>query len=348
MKTKIYLLIILFTLNLINIHSTDLSVIEFNIRAFDSSKNDPSNSIYYADKSIDENLEFKLWDEYVFSLYIKSLSYRILGEDKLSFETINQANDYLVSNNLIFDNRNFYVFYGETLLKFKEYKKLLELLSKEKIISILDNESLIEFNILKFKTELLLNKSIDLEKLDKTLTLSQNLEIPELISKVYVLYGDFYIDSSIQKSQSYYLKAVEVGDTYYSALALFKLGKLLDNINYIREAYITSEFVGDYGLIYEILTDLALRYKRRSDYKNLSLTLESINYITEKNSNFLLIQSKKIEKFGYEKEKLALELEKSNSNQSLMFLIIVSMGVAILFLIIMLSIQSYRLRGYNL
>ncbi len=347
-KTKFYLLILFCTLNLINIHSTDQMVLEFNRRALDSIENDPSSSLYYADKSIDENLKLNLWDEYILSLYIKSVSYKKIGEDKLSFDTIIQADDYLISNNLIFENKDFYIFYGKTLLNFKEYEKLQDLLSMAAIISTLDDKSLIEFTILKFKNELVLNKNIDFEQLEQMLTLSKNLEIPELISELYVLYGDLYIDSSDKKSQSYYIKAAEVGNTYYSAMGLFKLGKLLNSINYIKEAYIVSELVGDYGLTYDILIDLSNRYKSISDYKNLSLTLQSINYITEKNSNFLLIQSKKVEKFGYDKEKLALELEKSNSNTSIMFLIIVSMGVAILFLIIMLSIQSYRLRGYNL
>lgn len=341
------LILAAFILSIFSLSAQDM-VKEYNNRALSSIETDPATAIYYGEKSIRENSDIKSKSEYARSLYIEVRAWDVLGDRVKLLSVLELLESFLYNNTINDFESSAYVYIAEKLLELKQYDLLNEFITRKRVVSMLDDKDLAIFNILKIRYDLSQNIPVDREKVDNILSLAISLKIPDLIARAYYLYGDYTYEKDANSSIFYYKKATDHGNSYYCALAYKKLGELYNSENYYREAVIVSQVVGDYNLKENALRDLAGFYKERSNFKDLSFTIESLEYLNLQHSNFITTQYKKLEAFGIEQETLKLELERSENQRSLMVTLIISMSGIILFLTVMLLIQSYRLRGFNI
>lgn len=323
-------------------------ILAFNSRAESDIYLTPALSIYYADKSIDKNIEMENKDEYIRSLFILAKAYTIIDDLYMAENFITKAIDYINQQDYIYDNSSFYIFVVRSLYAYGNYEVLTELISNESIVSILNDRALIEFNIINIKMDITLNNKINFELLKNSKALCHSFDFMDLEAELNIIHGDFVLNTNGNLAKTLYNKAVEIADPVQLTEALFRLGDMSGSIEYIEQAFLISEKFDNYNLSKKILDKLSSEYKARKDYKNLTLTLNKIKYYSNKKGLFLLNQYKKLYNFGYHKEQLALELETAHSLIYLFTRVIISMGVIILVLIIFLSIQSYRLRGFNI
>jgi len=340
-------ILLIFLLSLCPLFSIEKEISVFNTRAFNSLDLDPSNALYFADKSIylNNNSDKK---EYLYSLYIKARALDILNEKFLLIDTVKEGFNIIKEGNIKLDNNLFILFIAETFLKYEMYEELDTLLTIEELVASLDDREVVYFSILRFKLNFELGIEIDLNKFEQILNLSKSLENDEILAMVYNFFGEYYKDIDLQKSLSYFLKSSEFEMSPYGVQSLLALGEITNSTNYLKEAYLVSKFINKDPLEIEVLKSLCQKYKKVGDYKNLSIVQEDLIALQEKYSNFILLQNKKIQRLGFNQEVLLDKLEKSKTKESFLQLILISMAVAIFFFIIVLSVQSYRLRGFNI
>lgn len=346
MRIKTLFLLIFLLFKFSSIYSQEIA--ELNTRAEDDIFFNSSTSIYYAENAIDNNIDNLNIEEYIRSLFILAKAYNRLDDFYNVSDKLSLAFKYLEIKGYSYVKSDFYIFSGRFFYKNENYDLLENLLTNEKIISFLDNRGLIEFNILRNYLNIIENKEVDFNIIDNSIALSRTNNFKDLEGELNILYGDSIVKIDKNRAKSYYRKVIEINETASLAKAYLRLGDLDSNIEYLEQSLLVSESLDDNSLTMEILSHLYDGYKLRGEYKNLVTTTEKMKYFNDKKNTFLLKQYKELYNFSYEKDILKLELEESYSQVSLLKLIIISMGVIILFLIIILSIQSYRLRGVNL
>lgn len=340
-------LLIILTFLLLHISTiTSQEVLELNTRAEADIFRDPSSSIYYAENAIDNNIDRQNTEEYIKSLYILMRSYNRLGDLYMVDNLIDRALSFLKSKGYNNGVSDFYIYCCRFLYEAKKIEKLNDILSNESIISILDNRGLIEFNIIKLYLSTI--EDIDSSIIEQSIALCNTNGFIELESELHIFYGDYIVDKDITKARSHYKKVTEITNSNFLVEANIRLGQLSGSIEYLEQALLASEQLDDNQLSLEVLDLLHIEYLERLDYKNLTSTIDKQKYFNDKYNLFLTKQYQKLYNFSYYKEKATLELEESNSLNSLLITFVISLGAALIVLIILLSIQTYRLRGYNL
>ncbi|MGL1894400.1 MAG: hypothetical protein OCD02_22405 [Spirochaetaceae bacterium] len=335
---------LLFISSCINIYSNEFSIQEYNIRALEDWQNSPANALFYADLAIDKNLEISLKEDYIDSLYIKSLSYKVLEEDYYVLYNLSLAFNYLKDNGYFYTNSDFYLFYANTMFERKEYLLLEQILTTDIITSKLSDQNRLSFDILNIKLNVELNNNIDFGLIDNILNLAEDFETTAHIAEIYLLKADLLMSSNIELAKRNYLNVIKTDNEKFSALAYLRLGEINKNKSYLERSYLLSEKIGDYEIKLQILNSLIDLYEQTGDFKKLAETYQHLDYIRNRHNIFLITQQKEINNYNYEKTKLSNELKKSNSQITFFELIIRFMGVLLVLLIIFLSIQSYRLR----
>jgi len=346
MRIKIFTFLIILISISNNIYTQEVG--ELNSRAEEEINLNSALGIYYAESALDKNIDNKNINEYIRSLYILGKSYDRIGDTYRSGFYLETVLDELSNNGYGIIDSDFYIFLGKYYYTNRMYDKLHQLLSNNLVISFLDEKGLIEFNILKINLTISENNEIDVNIIDQSIALCSANGYRSLEAQLYIIYGDYILNSNKGRAISYYNRALELSDNYFSALAYLKLGINNNRIEYIEKALLASEAIDDYNLIKSSLLELHDMYKIEEDFKNLAITIEKIKYLNEKESSFLINQYKELLDSSYYNEKLTLTLEEKNTQISSLYLVIISLGVAIIVLIIFLSIQSYRLRGFNL
>lgn len=351
-KYRFFLLVC--TLLCFSLFGDDDRIIEFNQRASESIDDDPSIAIYYAEMSLDIN-KYSNREEYVNSNFIKSQAYYNLNDLRAAGIESTLAYKFIKEENYFYKNSSFYVFYGMYLFEVRQYTELGELLTNEEILELLDDWSLLYFNLLKIKRDLFFDKDNIEELLNSSIEVGLNLSANDILGEFYIIYGDIYFNINLERSRDYYQSALELGDDKISAKALLKLGQVyrewqtpFRSINYLEKAYLITEELKEYKLTVDILNNLSESYRDVGDYKNLSITEERINYHNKKEYEFLLKEQIELVSDDFQLEKLSLELDLSKKSLTNFKLISLILGSIILFLIIILSIQQYKIRAYHI
>lgn len=351
---KKYLILLLFIFGY-GLFANDERITEFNQRALDSWKKDPSISLYYVEKSLDLNTEVINRDEYINSYYIKSLCYDALEDYEKVGICSTYAYNFIKENNYFYKESEFYTFYAGVLFDQGQYSELEELLGNKEVIDILDDSSLLYFNLLKIKRDLFFDKEGIEEQLKKSITVGKNLALNDVLGELYITYGDYSLEKDLTISRDLYQLALEMGIDKISVKALLKLGYVYrewespyKSVNYLERALLISELLDDYGLTTEILDNLAEGYRQIGDYKNLSITKERLNYVYKKKFTFLIEEHRQNLDNNYFYQKLNMELERSKNDLSFSRLIILILAVVLIFLIIALSILQYKIRVYKI
>ncbi len=356
MKNKIlfWLFLLLTTLNL---YSNSELVQEYNARAEESIINDPFMAIYYGFKAIDENRDIVKpilkgvntedseeeqinYNNYINSLLILSKAYGNIEEFDKQFNYIEMAFPGVNNNEDL-------IYIAESLYNLGKLDDLKSMLTNGDIVNNLDERALVVFNLLKIKLNASNVSKTEFDLLDRTVNICINKNYTDLLAKVYSLYGDLLFTVNTERSMEYYYKASELNG-YYSAYSLLKLGLYYKSVNYLTEAYLFSEGLSDYKLSKDIIAALIERYDSLKDYKSKSQYLDRLLYLEKNYSNFLLIQRIKNERYSFEREKFLFDKEELKNKNRLYFTVIVASGIVILMLIVLLSVQTFRLRHYKL
>lgn len=321
----------------------------------DTWEDDPSGSIYYADKSLDLNDDYKNRDEFVNSHYIKALAYSSMDEYRKAISSLNVAYKYIQNEKYFYTNSNFYTFYIEVQFIRGQYSELSELLSNKSVVDILDERALLIFNLYKLKRDIIFERDNVTELIKNSISAGQNLEYKDVLGELYILYGDYLFESDLRKSRDFFQRALELGDERITVESLLKLGLIYRewkqysrSLNFLERAYLSAEVLDNYKLTSNVLKELSTGYQIQSDYKNLGIIKERENHINKRRYDFLLQEQAEILDTSYLNEKLSDTVIKNNSRITIMYLIIISLSIIIVFLIVFISIQSYKLRVYKL
>lgn len=334
--------------------SEENPVREYNERAMETWSDDPSASIYYADKSIDMN-NFKNREEFVNSHYIKALAYSSVNNYRKAINSLNTAYKFIQEKKYFYTNSQFYSFLIEVQFIQGQYSEMAELLSNKNVIESLNEKALLTFNLYKLKRDIIFNRDNITELIESNITAAEKLEYKDVLGDLYILYGDYLFELDLKKARDLYQLALDLGNDKISTLALYKLGLVYREWNtfkrsnkFLERAYLLSETAGDYQLTSSIFKTLAEGYRTVGDYKSLSLTRERENHFQKKHYAYLLKEQTDLLDTNYLNQKLSDEGIKSESRISIMNLIILSLAIITISLIIFISILSYRLRVYKL
>lgn len=354
MQNRLLILTIFFTLPFF-LTSEENSVKEYNNRAMETWRDDPSASIYYADKSLDLNNGYKDQEEAVNSHYIKALAYSSINNYRKAINSLNLAYKFIQSENYFYNNSQFYSFLIEVQFIQGQYSEMSELLSNKSVVDDLNEKALLVFNLYKLKRDIVFNRDNITEIIESNITAAEKLEYQDVLGQLYILYGDYLFEADLKKSRDLYQLALDIGDSKVSATALFKLGlinrewdRYKRSNKYLERAYLLSETVDDYQLSSSIFKELAVGYRTVGDYKNLSLIRERESHFNKKHYVYLLKEQTDIQDTNYLNQKLSDEVIKSESRITIMNLIILSLAIITISLIVFISILSYRLRVYKL
>lgn len=333
----------------------DGRIMEFNQRAAESLNSDPSTAIYYADKSLDVNKEGSNRDEFINSNFIKAQSYGLISDRYLQGIIYTDAYKIITTEGYFYKNSNFYTSYGDYLLEVGQFTELETLVTNKQLNKILDKESKLYFNLLKIKKDIFFDEKDIEDEINRSITESIEIKANNILGDLYIIYGDFNLDSNLDLAKNHYQKALELGLDTISAKALLKLGyvNIQENspykgVNYLKRAFLSAEAIDDNKLTLEILTTLAEGYRQIGDFKNLSLTKERLNFIEKKKSDFILKEQREILEDNFLIERLTTDLAIANKKLSSSKLFNLLIGTILFFLIIILSIQQYKIRAYHI
>lgn len=337
MKSKILIFII--TVSSI-IYAQESSVIEINQRALDDLDTFPALSIYYGLEALNINSAEIEVREYINSLFIIARGYHNIDDYNNRDIYLNKTYDYLVSIGFAEINTEFLIYYLNTLVESGSKDMVLEIINDVKLIEKLDERTKHNLAIVRIKVEGLWTD----EFLTTTYQALEGSDSLDLLMELKLAEANYSETINRQKALTIYREIMNSDFQYYALKAHYGYWKLTKYKTYLEEAVILSSFITDYALIIEILGEMKKVYQRSGEFKNLTVITERLAYLTEKRSNFLLTQHKELYQYGYDREQLAIKLEAAE-NENILFrtLITGAAGLLVIF-IILLFIQSYRLR----
>lgn len=339
MKSRLFLFLILLT-SLTLISAQESNIAELNQRALDDLNTFPALSIYYGLDALDRNSGEIEVREYINSLFVIAEGYHNIDEYDTRDIYLQRTYEYMSSIGFSEINSDFLIYYLNTLVEKESNEKVLEIINDVRLVEKLDERTKLYLAMIRIKVENLWSDPFltdtynNLEGTD-SLDILTELKLSEALS----------VESSNRpKALSIYRELMNSPLEYYALQAHYGFWRLTRYTSYLEEAVILSSFITDYALVVEILGEMKKVYQRSGEFKNLTIVTERLSYITDKRSNFLLAQHKELYQYGYDREQLALKLEVAQ-NQNILFrtLITGAAGLLVLF-IILLFIQSYRLR----
>lgn len=340
MKSKIVLLLILMS-SLSHITAQEGGVTELNQRALDDLNSFPALSIYYGLDALDRNSGEIEVREYINSLFIIAKGYNNIDEFNKRDIYLNKTYEYMESIGFNEINSDFLIYYLNILVQSESNDKVLEIINEIRLVEKLDDRTKLYLAMVRIKVENLWSDKF----LTETYTNLEGSDSLDILMELKLSEAHFHESKkNRQKALAIYRDIMNSPLEYYALQAHYGFWRLTKYTSYLEEAVLLTSFISDYALIIEILGEMKKVYQRSGEFKNLTVITERLFYVTEKRSNFLLTQHKELYQFGYDREQLALKLE-ATQNQNILFrtLITGAAGLLVIF-IILLFIQSYRLR----
>lgn len=339
MKSKIVLFLILIS-PFVLISAQEIGITELNQRAMDDLNSFPALSIYYGLNALDKNSGEIEATEYINSLFIIAKGYNNIEEYNKRDIYLNKAFDFYKSRNFVDIVNNFLIYYLNILVEGDQKDKVLSIINDVTLIEKLDDRTRMYLAMIRIKVESLWSDKF----ISETYKTLEESGFTDLLTELKLEEARVLEEENRQKSLSIYRDIMSSTSEYYALKAHYGYWRLTKYTSYLEEAVLLSSFVSDYKLIVEVLTEMKGVYRRSGEYKNLNVVSDRLAFITDKRSNFLLTQHKELYQYGYEGEQMALKLEVSQ-NQNILFrsIIMGAAGLIVLF-IILLFIQSYRLR----
>lgn len=337
MKSKIVIFLIIVSSL---IYAQERSVTDINQRALDDLNTFPALSIYYGLDALNRNSAEIEVREYINSLFVIARGYHNIDEYIRRDFYLNRTYEYMASIGFAEINSEFLIFYLNNLVESGAKEKVTEIINDVKLIEKLDDRTKHYLAIVRIKVEGLWADEF-LTSTYQSLEKSNSVDMLMELKLAEAVYNETI---NRQKALTIYREIMNNPLEYYALQAHYGYWRLTKYTSYLEEAVILSSFVTDYALIVEILGEMKKVYQRSGEFKNLTIITERLAYITEKRSNFLLTQHKELYQYGYDRQQLAIKLE-SAQNENILFRTLISgaAGLLVIF-IILLFIQSYRLR----
>ncbi|MBN2619153.1 MAG: hypothetical protein JXR64_12640 [Spirochaetales bacterium] len=345
MKNRILLIYLLIS---VSSFSQNLNYVEYNDIGFSDINLTPSISIFYANKSIYENREFESQFEYLRSLYILALAYDAMSDTYTRDMQVDNAYNLLNKKNFKDISNSFLIYIANNSIERGLFDRYLFLKNNTVLKRTMDEETILIFEVLDIKYRLAYENYFSTDLYIKLESELKNMKMYDSLSQVQYQYGTYLEGKDINKAIDIYTKLSESENIYYRVEALVKLWEITKNIFYLEEAYLKTGLNYNYTQTIDVINKLKIEYQRLGKYQKLSEINEKINYFNLKQSQFVLEQYRNLYDFGFEKQVLQEDLERAVVKNSLQTLIIIFMSVVVLILIIVISIQNYRLRGFNI
>lgn len=349
MKTKL-----LFILALLPVFLYTQEIVDLNNRALDDLYTDPSSAIYYCDKSISLNKEYKSKEEYIRSLYYKALSYKYLkhyGRNRVNISKAHQLNS---SWGFVYNDPDFYEEVIYYFLNKKKSEECYKILSNSVIIDDLSQEGLLKFKLLKLIVDLESGES-NSEDFSQLVNASKSFEYDEILSRAYLEFGKSLIESDSNTAITLFNKTIETGVLEYSVEAYHQIGKIYIKQNKLNQSasvlmrgFLLAQDSGDNRVVWPIGNELIKVYQKLYDYRNLAKISQQVIELSDLDNWFTLKETQELESIRFIEDQL------EDRNQELSFLTrvliygFIGLVIALICLVVILSIQTYRLRHLKL
>lgn len=325
-----------------------------NDRALEDLYTDPSSAIYYSNNSLSLNNEYELKEEYVRSLYYKYLSYKYLTHLGRSRVNISKAHELNSRWGYVYNDPNFYSAVIDYFIYRKKSEECYKILSNREIIDNLSPEGVVKFKLLKLIVDIE-NSSVVNEDFSQIVNATNSFGYTDILSRTYLVFGRSLLKTDINTAITLFNKTIELGIIKDSVEAYHEIGKiyimqnkLYQSSNILKRGFLLAQDSGEYKDVQPIGNELIQVYSKLSDYRNMSKISQQLLEQGELDYRFLLKETQELESIKFREDQL------ENRNKELLFLNqlllygIIGLVVALISLVVILSIQTYRLRHLKL
>lgn len=329
-------------------------IIDLNNRALEDLYTDPSSAIYYSDKSLSLNKEYKFKEEYIRSLYYKSLSYKYLKHLGRNRVNISKAHKLNSSWGFIYNDPDFYEEVIYYFINKKKTQECYKILSNSIIIDKLSPEGILKFKLLKLIVDIE-SGNPNSDDFSQIVNASKSFGYDNILSRAYLEFGKSLINSDTNTAITLFNKTIEVGVLKYSVEAYHQIGKiyikqnrLIQSSNVLKRGFLLAQDSGDNRVVWPIGYELVKVYQKTKDYRNLSKISQQLLELSDLDNWFTLTETQELESIRFKEDQL------EDRNQELSFLTsvliygIIGLVIALICLVVILSIQTYRLRHLKL
>lgn len=329
-------------------------VAQLNNRAYEDLYTDPSASIYYLDYALDSNFDYHNKEEYIRSLYYKSIVHNYLKQGAVSSSSIRLAHELNEKWNFVYNDPEYYRDLINSLIEEKQIEKCYGILSNTIIIKQLSQRTLVKFKFLKLKLDLMKEGNYS-EEFSQLVNASKSFEYFDILSESYLIYGRKLIIDDPGTAISLFNESIDQDVSNITVEAYRSIGSIYtswnryyDAINVLRRGYLIAQEVGSLEVIDPIASDLISSYKKVKDYKNLAIILEQLEYLKGIESNFIIKEVSELNRKDFNKRKIIDENKELNFLTQILTYVLSVLLITLICLVVFLSIQTYRLRHLKL